>query len=95
MVKGVVNGAIARTHVNRLRRASNMQAEIGDPTEGMFPDSFRILRNLLGASDKGKKREFKLRSVRMNGFMWIKEYKVPEVVVAAYDLKKTGRQARN
>ena len=94
IIKGVVNGAIARTHVNRLRRSSTMQAESEDPMEGMFPDSFRILRSLLDSRGSGQEREFKLRSVGRNGYVWLPEAEVPEVVIAAYDLRKSGRQAR-
>lgn len=95
MLKGVVNGAVARTHVNRLRRSSKMQAESEDPMEGMFPDSFRVLRNLLDSRGEGKEREFKLKSAGRNGYVWLNESEVPEVVIAAYDLKKGGRRARN
>ena len=94
IIKGVVNGAIARTHVNRLRRSSTMQAESEDPMEGMFPDSFRILRSLLDSRGSGQEREFKLKSVGRNGYVWLPEAEVPEVVIAAYDLRRSGRQAR-
>lgn len=70
-----------------------LQAQCGDPREGMFPDSFRILRNLLYSRGSEKDREFKLISVGRNGYVWISEADLPEVVVAAYDLKKSGRQA--
>ena len=95
IIKGVVNGAVARTHVNRLRRSSTMQAESEDPMEGMLPDLFRILRNILDPRGEGKEREFKLKSAGRNGYVWLNESEVPEVVIAAYDLKKGGRRARN
>ena len=94
IIKGVVNAAIARARVNRLRRFSTMQAGSEEPIEGMFPDSFRILRGLLDSRGSGQERELKLRSVGRNGYEWLPEAEVPGVVVAAYDLRKSGRQAR-
>ena len=95
IIKGVVNRAVARTHVNRLRRSSTMQAESEGPMKGMFPDSFRILRSILDSRGSKRERGFKLRSVGRNGFVWLPEAEVPEVVIAAYDLRKSGRQARS
>lgn len=60
MLKGVVNGKIAGTLLNHLRRFSKIQAGSEDPMEGLFPDSFKDLRNLLNSRGEGKEREFKL-----------------------------------
>ena len=72
-----------------------MQSESEDPMEGMFPDSFRILWSLLDSRGSGGEREFKLKSVGRNGFLWLPEAEVPEVAIAAYYLRKSGRQARS
>lgn len=95
LIKEVVNKVIARKHMNRMRRASNMQAGRRDPVEGMIPYSFRMLRNVLDSRGSGKERGFKLRSVESNGYIWIGKTKVSEVVIVAYDLKISRRQARN
>lgn len=94
IIKRVANGAEERALVNRLKRSSTIQDESGDPMEGMFPQSFRILRIIIGSRGIENNKKFKLRSVCINNFIWVNEFEVLEVLTAAYDLKLSNRNAR-
>lgn len=45
------HGQIAHSHVNRLRKTSNTALETLEHTEGMFPDSRRLLGRSSGTKD--------------------------------------------
>jgi hypothetical protein len=58
--------------------------ETQDPMAGMFPDSRRLLRKLMGYDAEGKR--FKVRSKGRNGYIWTKESNLPDIIVTAYKL---------
>jgi hypothetical protein len=74
----------SRVHVNRLTRMDPGVEETQDPMAGMFPDSRRLLRKLLGYDAVGKR--FKVGSKGRNGFICTKESNLPDVIVKAYKL---------
>jgi hypothetical protein len=78
------SGHTSRVHVNRLTRMDPGVEETQKPMDGMFPDSCRPLRKLLGYDAEGKR--FKVRSKVRNGYIWTKESNLPDVIVRAYKL---------
>eukprot|EP00171_Calliarthron_tuberculosum_P012597 IDg12597t1 len=47
-LKSEVGDLIARVHANRLRKIDKNAVETGQPEDGVFPDSLRILRKIAG-----------------------------------------------
>ena len=43
LLESEVGGRHARAHANRMRKISSTSKETGDPREGMFPDSLRLI----------------------------------------------------
>jgi hypothetical protein len=52
-----------------------------DPMDGMYSDSRRLLRKLMGYGAVGKRLE--VQSKGRNGFIWTKECNLPDFVVKA------------
>jgi Integrase zinc binding domain/Integrase core domain len=75
-------GKVSRVHVNRLTRTDQDLKETQNPVEGLFPDSRRLLRNVLEYD--AIKKQFKTRSAGRRGYKWIDEPNLPDVVVTAY-----------
>ena len=91
ILRSEVGQKIARVHVNRLRRFDESFQETGEPTEGVFPDTRRIIKTILKTEDREDGRYFKVRSASRTGVKWVKETSLPEVVVKAYDNIKAAR----
>jgi hypothetical protein len=53
-----------------------------NPMDGMYSDSRRLLRKLMGYGTVGKR--LKVRSKGRYGFIWTKECNLPDVMVKAY-----------
>jgi hypothetical protein len=64
-------GKVSRVHVNRLTRTDQDLKETQNPVEGLFPDSRRLLRNVLEYNPI--KKQFKIRSAGQRGYKWIAE----------------------
>jgi hypothetical protein len=77
------SGQTLRVHVNRLTRMDPGVEETQNPMAGMFRDSHRLLRKLMGYDAVGKR--FKVRKGR-NVFIWTNETNLPDVIVKAYKL---------
>jgi hypothetical protein len=77
-------GKISRVHVNRLTRTEQDLKETQNPLEGLFPDSRRLLRNVLEYD--ASKKQFKIPSAGRRGHKWIDERNLPDVIVKAYKL---------
>lgn len=96
MLSAAVRGAkrIAPCHVNRLHRVGDKAVESREPTEGVYPDSRRLLRKIIG--DEGRPGNKLYRVVRMGrkGYSLNPAETLPEIVVKAYPLSKLGRRAR-
>jgi hypothetical protein len=75
------SGHTSRVRVNRLTMMDPGVEETQDPMAGMFPDSHRLLRKLLGYG--AERRRFKVYSKGRNGYMWTKETNLPDVIVVA------------
>jgi hypothetical protein len=71
-------------HANRVTKINREVKETRDPIQGMFPDSRRLLRNLVGYD--AERKQFKVRSRGRNGYVWTDERNLPDVVVRAYKL---------
>jgi hypothetical protein len=70
--------------VNRLPTTDQDLKETQNPVEGLFPDSRRLLRNVLEYD--AIKKQFKIRSAGRRGYKWIDERNLLDVIVAAYKL---------
>lgn len=62
--------------------------------KGFFPDSLRILRNMLGSRGNEDDTKFKLQSICRNRYVWVDTSAVPKIVVEEHDPKLSSRQAR-
>ena len=78
-------GRVSRAHVNRLTHATNLN-ECQDPEQGLFPDSRRMLRNLLKYD--AQRGQYQVRRQGRNGFVWVDKSEVPDVVNRAYELSR-------
>jgi hypothetical protein len=77
----LIGGKRARAHVNRLRHFDVVKhRETGDPVEGMWPDSRRILQGIM-AEREDKPGIFKVRFAGRRGFKEVKETDLPTVAV--------------
>jgi transposase InsO family protein len=79
-------GKVSRTHVNRLTSKKPDVRETQDPVQGLFPDSRRLLENVLTYDPQARK--FKIKSRGRSGSTWVPETKLPDVVVRAYQLDR-------
>jgi hypothetical protein len=83
-------GKVSRVHVNRLTRTHRDLKETQNPVEGLFPDSQRLLRNVLEYN--AIKKQIKIRSAGRRGYKWIDERNLPDVIVTAYKLDHKDRE---
>jgi hypothetical protein len=60
--------------------------ETQDPVQDRFPDSRRLLENVLTYDPQARK--FKIKSRGRSGSPWVPENKFPDVVVRAYQLER-------
>lgn len=95
VLKGKVTVEKARAHVNRLRRASDVALESLNPQEGMYPDSRRLLRNILKDTGPASKKVYHVKRKGRNGYVKKRADELPEIDVKAYHLAKTGCKARD
>ncbi len=81
----------ARVHANRLRKINDAVVESGEPRDGVFPDSLRMLGKIRGAKESpcpetGELiRWFRVQVGGRRSRRWTKEIDLPEVVVKLYD----------
>lgn len=95
-LKSEMGSKIVRVHANRLRRIPDGVIESGDPEDGMFPDSLRVLERISGTQTRENKegqeeRHFKVRIAGQRGANWTAESDLPEAVVEFWDLRHTSR----
>ena len=94
-LRSEIGNKVARVHVNRLRRIGDLAVETGDPVDGVFPDSMRILKkitateNRLNAETGEDERWFKVQIGGRKSPRWTKESDLPETVVKLYELQKS------
>jgi hypothetical protein len=78
---------VARVHVNRMRRwTSRAEENVRDPSAGMWPDSRRVLRSIMGRRERNGCVEFQVPRAGRRVSVWVPQADLPEVVVRAYDL---------
>jgi hypothetical protein len=81
----------ARVHVNRMRAVRPGVDEFSrDPQAGVWPDSRRVLRAILGRSESSGTVEYQVPRVGRRGYAWVSERDLPEVAVRAYELFRSG-----
>jgi hypothetical protein len=81
----------ARVHVNRMRELRPGVDEFPrDPQAGMWPDSRHVLRAILGRRESSGTVEYHVPRVGRRGYAWVSERDLPEVVVRAYELFRSG-----
>lgn len=85
MVRSEIGGHLARVHVNRLRAFDDDVNETGDPLDGVFPDSRRIIQSIIDVKARKDKRKFKVKAVFSNTPVWIDEEELPSLIVKEYD----------
>ena len=85
IVRSEIGYEVARVHVNRLRRIDEEVRETGDPLDGIFPDSRRIIQDIVTVKRKSGKRWFKINGKLRTGAEWVREENLPELIVAEYD----------
>eukprot|EP00173_Palmaria_palmata_P001617 Plantae.Rhodophyta-Palmaria_palmata.ctg192.p3 GENE.Plantae.Rhodophyta-Palmaria_palmata.ctg192~~Plantae.Rhodophyta-Palmaria_palmata.ctg192.p3 ORF type:complete len:172 (+),score=38.05 Plantae.Rhodophyta-Palmaria_palmata.ctg192:2302-2817(+) len=78
------NGLIARSHVNRLARLSERLVEPEEGIGGIFPDTRRGIKSILGWKETQNEKQFKIVSRGRNGHKWVKESDLPPLVLKAY-----------
>ena len=83
-----IESRVARAHVNRLRKLDPEVSETGDPRDGVFPDSRRLIRMISDDRVLHGRRQLKVRSRGRRGFVWKDENELPELVVKAYFMQK-------
>jgi hypothetical protein len=62
------NGAIARSHVNRLAKLSKRFVEPQEGVSGVLPDTSRDIKTILEWKEVQGVKQFKIRSRGRNGF---------------------------
>jgi hypothetical protein len=67
ILKAEGNGAIARSHVNRLARLSERLVELQGVSD-VFPDTRRYIRSILEWKEVQSVKQFNIRSRGHNGF---------------------------
>jgi hypothetical protein len=83
ILKAEGNGAIARSHVNRLAKLSERLIE-PQGVSGVFPDTRRDIKSILEWEEVQGVKLFKICSRGRNGFKWVPDFDLPPVVVMAY-----------
>jgi hypothetical protein len=78
------NGAMARSHLNRLERFSERLVEPQEGVSGVFPDTRRDIKGILEWKEVQGVKQFKIRSRGRNGFRWETVSDLPPVVMTAY-----------
>ncbi len=93
-IKSEVGNRVARVHANRLRKIDQGAVESGEPRDGAFPDSLRILGKIRGmkwdrCKDTGRMlRWFRVQIGGRRSRRWTKESDLPDVVVKLYDARE-------
>jgi hypothetical protein len=92
-VRSEVEGKVARVHVNRLRKIDPVTlAETRAPQDGLWPDSRRILRGILGRrAGPGGVVQYKVKHAGRTGFIWQNADTLPDIVKAAYEQLERSR----
>jgi len=89
MLRAESDARVARAHANRLRLwTSEGEEDARNPEAGLWPDSRRTLRAILGQRERDGKAEYRVRRAGRRGFAWVPERDLPEIVVRAYQLIK-------
>jgi len=95
IVKSEVGLDVARVHVNRLQKYDEDICETGDPIDGVFPDSRRIIKSIIGEKIRDGKRWFKVKHTYANGAEWVSEADLPTLIVAEYDAIVASKAIRS
>jgi hypothetical protein len=63
---------VARVHVNRMRRwTSRAEENVRDPSAGIWPDSRRVLRSIMGRREENGGVEFQVPRAGRRGYVWV------------------------
>ena len=96
LLESEVGGCHARAHANRMRKISSTSKETGDPREGVFPDSLRLMGKIRGErrghDENG--RDVRWLKVKLGGRAapcWTKTGDLPPAVVKIWDARLEGR----
>jgi hypothetical protein len=76
-------------HVNRLKKITEDSdlSDVRRPQYGMWPGVRRVLRGILSRREtRSKGTEYQVRSRGRNGFKWVPETAIPDVVRLAFAL---------
>lgn len=92
-LKGEVSKTITRTHVNRLKKASAEVIENGNPRDGMYPDSKKLLARIIGHRGLGSARTYELKHTSGKGSASVRAEDLPGIVLRAYHEGKGRRRA--
>lgn len=99
-LKSEVGDKVTRAHANRLRKIRDEIVETGEPRDGVFPDSLRMLGRISAVktvldSSGGARRLFKVSMRGKGNSSWTPETDLPEVVVKLYDRRRSERTDRS
>ena len=88
------DGREVRAHANRLARMTAEGRDVmetGDPKEGLYPDTRRALRSLIGFDVE--RQQYKVRKQGRRGYIWMDKKDIPDIVNKAFELGEgSGRQ---
>lgn len=73
MVRSEIGVHLSRVHVNRLQAFDDYVNKTGNPLDGVFPDSRRIIQSIIDVKKRKVKRIFKIKVVFSNTPVWIDE----------------------
>lgn len=97
LLRSEAGGRTARVHVNRMRNIGMYARETGDPKDGVFPDSLRLLAKICGVKEieglTETQRWFKVQLRGRQSPSWTNEEELPEVVVRMFDDGKESRRS--
>lgn len=74
-----------------MRKIKNDIQNIGEPVDGIFPDSRRIIKSIHAEKKTNGKRIFPVEGIFGTGKYWIPEQDLPELIIAEYDALKIAR----
>ena len=75
-----------------LAFAEYFREELSAPQSGVFPDSRRLRLSILEDKTVNDQRIYKIKKQGRRGFVWLKSYQLPEIVVKLYHLGKEDKR---